>query len=130
MSTQFKSGKDGKISVGGTDINVTKWSLRLTEESLETTHSGSGGYKDSIGGIKSAEGSFEADWDALAIPTANPPNLVIGVEPAYIRLYVDATKYYLFTHCRITSMEPSSESKGKVSYSCTFESTGSWTEPA
>ena len=124
------NGTDGVVNVGGQEVEVTSWALETAEESLPTTHSGSGGYKASIGGVKSAEGTFDADWDAAASPHAAAPNLTVGTVPDYLRLYVNTTKYYNFPSLRITKMSVKCEIAGKITYTCSWEATGTWTEPA
>ena len=123
------NGTAGRVSVGGEIVEITSWGFNTKEESLETTHSESAGYKASIGGVKSGDGSFEGDWDAAASPHASPPDLTIGTVPIYIRLHVNAAKYYALTSVRITGMDVKCEVKGKVTYTCTFETTGAWTQP-
>lgn len=56
MATASKCGTTGSISLGG---EISKWTLNLNEEAPEVTSMSSDGYKEYIGCLKDADGSFE-----------------------------------------------------------------------
>jgi len=127
-----QSGKEGKVTVDTTDLNIRSWTRTETMATEDTTHTGSSGYRESVNTIREAAGTVEADWDADAMPTDDPPNLVTGAEVA-LYLYVGAVadnKKYTHPVVVVTEVASNSDVRGKVSFSFNWESRGTWTYPA
>lgn len=131
MTTAFKTGSSGRAQADGTIINVTRWSAAEGADWHETTHSGSGGYKESIAGAKQITGRFEGNWDANAEPTADPPNLQAGVELSNLLLYIESGGAYVnMPLAGIDSFEVTSEVNGVISFVCAFHSNGTYSWPS
>jgi hypothetical protein len=129
MATQFMTGIGGKVMIATTTMNVTGWSFNCTVDVHDTTHSGSGGYAESLLGLLHGKGSFKANWDALAVPTdTSAPNLTSGVQVA-AKFYIGTTGKYISATCNLTEVAIQSDVKGLVSYSCNFETVGAFVLP-
>lgn len=127
-----KSGKEGKVKVDATDLNITAWSRSETMPTEDTTDTGDDGYRNSVNTIREASGTVEADWDAASRPHDDPPDIVTGSEVA-LYLYVgDPADDKKYTHpiAVVTEVSTNSAVRGKVSYSFSWESRGSWTYPS
>jgi hypothetical protein len=125
----FLSGKEGKVSVGGVDINVTNWSFDPAADMHETTHSGGSGYKTYVPGTKGATGSFEGVWDVDNRPS-DTPNLVAGAKLTNLRLYEQAAGGYISIPIAYVNGAPiASEVNGLITFTVNFTVSGSWTMP-
>lgn len=85
---RFFTGKQGKVTVGETDLNVTGWSARAGVEMLETTHTGSGGARSFLPSVGMCTGEVRFCWDAEALATADPPGVLPGAE-LELKLYLE-----------------------------------------
>jgi len=125
----FKSGVGGHVAVGATTLYINTWTFEEAETSAETTNSGSGGYQESIFVDRVATGTVEANWDADAQPRLDPPDITSGTEIDSLKLYIGDTGKYFDLTARVTGCSVTNDVKGKVTYSFTYTTTGSWTEP-
>ena len=123
----FLSGKDGRADFASNELEITSWTFDMVEEDLDTTHSNSSGYKESVGGIRSGSGTVEANWDGTAEPTDNPPNITVGTTGT-LQLYTDGTANFSVPS-RISDLSVSSEVAGLVTYSFNYVCIGAWTNP-
>ena len=67
-------GKNSKVTVNASTICVTSWSVDTSISSIESTTTCSGGYKESITGLKDASWSFTVNFD----PTYNESSGVLA----------------------------------------------------
>jgi len=125
----FKSGVGGNVKVNLTTLLINTWTFEETETSAETTNSGSAGYQESIFVDRVATGTVEANWDADAQPRLDPPLIKSGTVIDSLKLYVSDTGKFFDLVARVTGCSVSNDVKGKVTYSFTYTTTGSWTEP-
>ena len=128
MST-FKSGVGGNVIVGATTLKINTWTFEEVETSAETTNSGSAGYQESIFVDRVATGTVEANWDADAQPRTDPPLIKSGTSIASLELYIGDTGTFFDLAARVTGCSVTNDVKGKVTYSFTYTTSGSWTEP-
>lgn len=119
--TNFISGKSGKLNVGGARTDIANWKLSRTVDILDGTSFTSAGYKEKVGGLIDAKGSFRsgkffnildgspiaATLSTGATATASTPefhgSIIIAEEPV---------------ECAV---------EGVVAYEYTFEVTGAMT---
>lgn len=120
-------GKGGKATYGGTDFQVNKWSAKVMNDTEDYTHSGSGGWKERKHTLKEIQGSFDADFDSVLndVSADDLPTPVGSETAAELALYV-SDSLRLVGSALIKVMNIDMDVKGKISYSCDFESTGEW----
>lgn len=58
-------GKNSKVTVNAATICVTNWSVSATVDSVESTSTCSGGFKEQITGLKSCTWDFTCNFDPL-----------------------------------------------------------------
>lgn len=79
----FQAGFSANASftpTGGatTALNITSWSWSENVNSLEVTHTGTGGLSAFIAGVLTGDFSFDANFDTAANPFASSPSLKAG----------------------------------------------------
>jgi hypothetical protein len=129
----FLHGKTGRVTAAGSTLEITKWTADHEIPGVEVTNSESGGFQEMLagGGIAKLSGTVEADFDAAASPYASPPDLMGGSLVA-LELYTaqGGSKYACSAHIDKVSMTLEVRSTNAVSYSFTFQSSGTITDPA
>lgn len=122
-----KSGRCGKIVLGASDFaDVSNWSLTISSNNPEFSHSGSSGHKVSVGGVKSASVSFNA-----VLNTDDP--LYDRIKPGdgvTLLLHEDATRKWTVP-VRITSIadEVDISDGGEITLAVEAAANGAWTYP-
>ncbi len=112
-----QSGKSGSVTFdSGTTLGVTKWDMDQKCDAVDTTGMDSAGAKEFIPGLTEFSGTFEGNWDG----TGAPP--MAGAVAAMI-LDTGASTYD-FATAIITSLKPTVDSKGVVTFSCAFQGSG------
>jgi len=117
------AGKDGALSVGGTNIaSLTSWSVSQNAEVLECAAMGST-WKEHKSGLLSWEGSADANFqDSTATQAAN--EITVG-SPVALIFYPDAAQAMSFTGNAIVTAIENSASLGDVqTVSLSFSGTG------
>ena len=132
---QFLSGAQGTVKVGGQSLGIQSWSFTPESKLEDTTNTRDydqmtgNTYESHVPTLMSGKGSFKADWDALAIPTAATPNLQPGKDVALRLQLGDTVRYIDIPHATITSLPITSEVRGRVSYTCEFTTNGKFNMP-
>lgn len=120
------AGKDGALSVDGTNIaSLTSWSVSQSAEVLECQAMGGDGWKDNKPGMKSWEGSAEANFtDDTVTPGAAANAVSVGSEVALV-FYPDTGTTLSFTgNAVITSIENSAALGSIQTVSLSFTGSG------
>jgi len=122
-------GKDGSLSVGATVVAIQNWKITDTAGGEDVTATTDGGYYVPQGGVHKATGSFQAKW--LATTTPQSQGFAKGTKVANLVCYVNLanTIGWTFTLAYIVSLEPENSVNGVVTYTCNFESCGTYTSP-
>lgn len=133
MAKRILTGKTGTVVVGSATVHIESWSFDPEAKLTETTDTAdvTNGtlYETHVPVAVGAKGSFKANWDANAIPTAASPNLQPGVSVA-LRLNLETNgKYINVPVAIITNLPIASEAKGKITFSCSFTVSGPFTLP-
>lgn len=127
----YFTGKSGYLDADGTTVNVTSWSADSTADLAETSHSGSGGLKTFVVGLRGLTGTVELNWDATSNPQTNPPNLVSGQTIDNFVLYLESGQGNLDVDSAIiNSVSYATPVDGNVTLSVSWTATGAWTAPA
>jgi hypothetical protein len=94
----FISGNGGSISVGGTTLNIAKWTLRKGARLTENTHSGtpSTNFENVVG---DNSGTIEIPWDSANIPDSL--GLVSGAKGTIIFNLGTSGKFHTLTNTTI-----------------------------
>jgi predicted secreted protein len=114
------AGKNGYVDTGSTVAGIKSWTLDYNSDALETTDFADAGVKSYIIGGSGWSGTFEGYKDGA-------PQGLAGAAVT-LSLYEDNT--YLWTgSAYITGISANTSADGIVSYSYTFQGTGSLTTP-
>ena len=126
-----RSGKSGRVSIGGTSIKLSEWKVTTRTELLDTSNFDSGGYEEGVFGFRGADISFTGDWNAGVNMFDTPPNIEDGQFVETVLLYTNTTdnQYYSFPEIAIISADVTTTAKGKVSVSVTAKANGTFTVP-
>ena len=111
MATASKCGSTGSVNGFG---EIIKWTLNLNQEALEATSMDSGGVKEYIACLKSADGSF----------SSLVPGGAIGAH-AGVTFTNDLDSWTM--DIIITDLKTTVDVNAVVSFEHTFESTGAIT---
>jgi len=124
------TGQSGLVKIDLQNLNVLKWSFNPTVGMDETTNTGSAGFYEGIPTIKTATGSFDCKWDSAANPHLDPPGIILGAVVA-LKLYVgDSTSFYDIPTAYIVGVPVANDAKAAITFSCNFQVTAGWTDPA
>jgi hypothetical protein len=130
-TTNYFTGKLGKVTVNATDINVEGWSVEPTVDEHDVTSTRTSGYGAVIPGIKRLKFTLNLKWDAAANPLDNPPNLRAGGTITTVKLYLnDTTSPFWSIPTAIvtgTPMEVKVADDVKITINCTAD--GTFTAP-
>lgn len=120
------AGKDGALSVGGTNIAMlTSWDVSQSAETLECAYMGST-WKEHKAGLLSWEGSCEANFtDASATQAAN--EVTVGTEVALIFYPVDGGNMSFSGNAIVTAIDNSASLGDVQTVSLSFMGTGQLT---
>lgn len=126
----YIAGKNGKVTVAGTELSITKWEVEDKTEKVDRTNSQTGGYKKSASSVKSATGTISCHWDGAANPM-DSPGIYAGAEVA-IKCYLSGTSgpHYDFPTALVESSKMSVEIEGGVDIEFSFDANGTFTRPA
>jgi hypothetical protein len=139
MGRKFVSGHAGRMPrtfIGGNEFCQTKYEYTEVAEEEDTTCSTGAGYNEFEYGNRHIEGSMEADWDAGANPYNDPPTLRAGEEYSF-RGYIhapsgagnEAGPLLEIDKMKINNVKVSCPSKGKITVSFDFKSSGPYSLP-
>ena len=111
MATTADCGSTGSVSLGG---EITSWTLNLNQDALEATSMASGGFKEFIGCLKDADGTF----------TTLVPCGAIGASAGVVFTNDKGT---WTMDIIITNLSTEVDVNGVVTFNYTFVSTGAIT---
>lgn len=101
------SGKDGTVTVNGTELPITNWRVDPNIRVAETDNSLSGGFLlVATSNGKMATVSFDVDIDTASNPFAPAINLMIGKTLTNLKLHIDGSGgslFYLFPSFLVTN---------------------------
>jgi len=122
----YFTGKTGKVSVNGTDLNVTNWTVEETADLSETSHSGSAGLKTFVVGLKGLTGTVDLNWDA-SVDLTTAPVVTAGTDIGTLLLYLEGSNGYIeIASALVNSATYTVPVDGQVTYSISFTATGPW----
>ncbi len=118
------SGTAGSVvyTTGGdtTVGNISEWSLDLSHSPVEVTAFGDD-WQLYVPSIRGATGSFSGNFDHADTPQTDLLDDVLDGTAFGLRLYMDASKYFLIGTAYITGMSPSTSQAGKSDISFDFQ---------
>jgi len=130
-SGSFRAGRNSRAQVNAQNMTTAQWSATFRGENLDTTNFESNGYEEGIIGIWGLDWSLSGSWNAAQNPNADPPGLFPTEEGSDMFLYVnvsDDTAYEMSTF-RCTQGQASTTATGKVEFTASGMSQGSFTVP-
>ncbi len=139
MGRKVVSGHEGRMPrsfLGGSEFGNTKYEVTEVCEEEDTTCSRSAGYNEFEYGNRHLEGSMELDWDIGQNPYVDAPTLRAGEEYSFVG-YVhapagvgnEAGPKFEMDLFKMNNVKTSLPSKGKISISFDFKSSGRYVLP-
>lgn len=126
----FFTGDRGIVTAGAITLKVARWTVQPEAELLETTHTGSAGFREYLASLKQLTGEVEFLFDAAANPHASPPNINPG-EAVALKLYLrdPAGPFYDIPVAFIRAPRITSRVGAVVTVVFAFQSSGAFTLP-
>jgi hypothetical protein len=125
------AGKDGALSVGGTNVAMlTSWTVTQSAETLECAFMGGPGWKEYKAGLKSWEGSCDANFTDTASAAGMTPaqiaanQVVVGTEVAVVFYPVAAGTMSFTGNAVVTSIDNNAAIGDIQTASLAFTGTG------
>lgn len=87
----FHSGVGGKLTIGGTDLEVANWSYNENARLAEVTNSASGGLAVYIDTVTEVSWTCEGPWDSTALPDTDV-GAIPGTQAALVLTFGNSTK--------------------------------------
>lgn len=149
-ATSFRSGKAGRITIDGTALALSSWSVSENGQDLDTTnfenwtnaYGSTGTTPDGVDqgrsfttgliGTETAKFDISGYWDAANPPFEDPPSLYVSDDGGPLLLYINRTDAtcYTFPVIRITQSKIDVSPDKIVTFSISGESQGPYTRPA
>lgn len=129
MSTQFKSGSQGKMTLAGNPIPITKWRFKLDKSLQDTTSTSSydattqATWQEQVSGVRRGDGSIEFNFDA----NSTSANIIAKLkQDAVVALVLNTDQGTLYAsfNADLSDTETTLEVDGKVTGSANFKSNG------
>jgi len=127
--SNFITGKNGKVTVEGTDIPISEWSAEGKADLVDRTNSQSNGKKKYGVGLEECSGTVKLHWDGDANPM-DTPGIYQGADVA-LHCYISGSSgpYLNVASALIESVKPSVNISGGVDLEFTWKSNGDFTWP-
>lgn len=124
----LKSGKYGQVLFGASAYGeATSWNMTDEVDTTRFGTFGGGGFKKTVGGQRSANGSVEGKYD-FNMPVED---FVGPGDEVVLKLYIDTTKFYQMSAViKSLQINVNGDSGEPVSWTMQYESNGTITEPA
>lgn len=130
LSGSFRSGRDSRVQVGATNLNMAKWDADSSGDDIDTNNFEGNGYGEGVVGIVEASLSADGIWNAAANPIDSPPGLYPRWDLQNLKFYLNkAENFWSFPYARVTSSKNSSAVKEKVGFSFSGKSNGIFYPP-
>ncbi|KKN45139.1 hypothetical protein LCGC14_0685920 [marine sediment metagenome] len=99
----YFTGKTGEVISSGNTMNVTGWTAETTSELADTSHSGSGGYRTFVWGLRGATGTLDLNWDSAVDLTSAVPAIKSGEDIGALQLFLEAGQGYILAASALVS---------------------------
>lgn len=131
MAGHKRSGKNARVSVGGTPLNHATYNVTWRGDDLDTTDFEDGGVETGIIGVEVAEWECGGDWDAGTNALDDPPGLYPRDDLEDLAFFTSQSDG-VFTGidvARVLSSRNGAQVRGKVTFTANGKSNGDWTPP-
>jgi hypothetical protein len=127
----FTSGKDGKATVNGTELPITRWNAAPALELVDFRNSKTGSFTDFEDTFKDLRVTIEVDWDVDQQPFAAPFGLLLGALLTNVKLYVKGLTgpFWSLPSAKVVNTPQSVEVAGRVTTSFEIRAKGSFKSP-
>ena len=131
MADDFRSGKNGKATVNGTELAITRWAVDPTTEIARFRNSRTGGFDQKDGQFQNATFSIGIDYDFDQSPFGAPLNITAGTQLTDVRLYLDTTTgpHWYFPSAIVTGIPQSLDVGGRIETTINGENDGTFSPP-
>jgi hypothetical protein len=127
-----RSGKNARVTVGGTALKHAEWEAENKADDLDTTNFESGGVEQGTTGIEVVDVSAKGDWDAGGNFQDSPPGIYPRDDLSTVKFYTNVTDnvFWAFPLLRVLSARNGAQVRGKVSFEWSGKSQSSFTRPS
>jgi len=127
----IKHGKDTKITLNGAEVCVTSWTVNTSIEETPSTTTCSGGFSETITGLKNATWSFTAYYDDEEQETAGVLATVEEGDTVSLEFFAEAeagdtAPWYDMPTARITSIDASVDVNSLITITYNGNSNGEY----
>lgn len=134
---QFRSGKGGRVSVGGTALTQSRWNNTWTAPDNPTVNfesfaeATSQSFTEGVMGPEDSSWAFGGSWNAAQIPFATPPAVYPRDDLEELLLYTNVVDSQAFTYdfARVRSTNVSCDVGGLVTMDAGGNNQGVWFAP-
>lgn len=131
---QFHSGKGGTVTIGGTELPITEWSVDPSVEIQRFHNSKTGDFAVKEGTFKDCPFTITLDFDLDENPFQTPITVQAGEEISTVKLILppDAAtgKFWLFPVAVVVGTPQSLAVEGKITTTINCENSGTFSYPA
>src|SRR5688572_29255284 len=125
----FKSGKNGRATVNGSTVKITRWAVDPKGEKLDFTNSESGGFGEYLGGVKDCDWEFDFYYDTGSTPfTLAQPGETVANVIFFIGDVADNIRW-IFPVAYVETGHCESRVRGKVEGTLRGCASGTFTKP-
>jgi hypothetical protein len=119
--------------IGSAVLYNTKWTVNTESKDLPTANMESGGFDDSIAGLRKATGTFEGWWDAGANMYDSPLSIQDGNMLQAVRLYPtgisNSAIFWSFPFMLVLTCQMTCDVQDEIKYSFTWKAKGQFIYP-
>jgi hypothetical protein len=138
----FYSAKNARVQINGSNLFAMRWTITAKTDDLDVTNFESGGFGIYFGGIMDADITFDAVWDSVQDPFANPPTIQpaailgngqtgAGATVKFFLDWINLGVFWSFSGILVTSVTQDTDVRGFIKFSVAAKNaTGAYTMPA
>ena len=125
------AGTDGRVSVGGIELNFDKWQLSpraadILTTNFESTDDDGNTWEEGITGIRGMDLTASGFWDLSQNPHTDPPNLQAGEVISNVLCYVskENDKFFSIPFLRLLTTPVAADVNGRMEITITGKTNG------
>ena len=131
MAGLQRSGKNSRVTVGGTPVNKITWEATWKGDDLDTVTFEDEGLETGLIGVEVVEYSMGGDWDAGANNLDSPPGLYPSSDLDTVELFENVSDNvgWEFPVSRVLSSKNGAKVRETVKFESSLKSNGAFTAP-
>lgn len=125
----LRHGKDSKVTLNAATVCVTAWSVNTSIDSVDSTTTCSGGFKESVTALKDASFDFSVNYDSTAQETAGVLAAIEEGDTVSLEFFAfntDTDPLYDMPTARINGIATSADVNGVITITYSGVSNGEY----